>query len=71
VYGEPLHIPGEPLHIPGELLTPTAGPVEPSHLINQLREHIARLNPTPAARHTSPTTFISKHLQDATHVFLR
>jgi hypothetical protein len=28
---------GEPLTIPGELLTPTADPVEPAHLITQLR----------------------------------
>jgi cleavage and polyadenylation specificity factor subunit 1 len=32
---------GEPLRIPGELLTPTADPVEPAHLITQLRRHMA------------------------------
>jgi hypothetical protein len=62
---------GEPLRIPGELLTPTAGTVEPSHLINQLRQHVTRLSSIPAARHTSPAAFVHKHLQDFTHVFLR
>jgi cleavage and polyadenylation specificity factor subunit 1 len=28
---------GEPLRIPGELLTPTAEPVDPVHLITELR----------------------------------
>jgi cleavage and polyadenylation specificity factor subunit 1 len=41
----------EPLRIPGELLTPAADPVEPAHLITQLRRHMARLRPVPAARH--------------------
>jgi hypothetical protein len=62
---------GEPLRISGELLTPTAGTVEPSQLINQIRQHIARLSQIPAARHTSPATFVHKDLQDSTHVFLR
>jgi hypothetical protein len=44
---------GEPLRIPGELLTPTAEPVDPAHLITELRQHMARLRPVPAARHTS------------------
>jgi hypothetical protein len=30
---------GEPLRIPGELLTPTAEPVDPAHLITKLRQH--------------------------------
>jgi hypothetical protein len=44
---------GEPLRIPGELLTLTAEPVDPAHLITELRQHMARLRPLPAARHTS------------------
>jgi cleavage and polyadenylation specificity factor subunit 1 len=44
---------GEPLSIPGELLTPTADPVEPSHLITQLHRHMAHLRPVPAAHHAS------------------
>jgi cleavage and polyadenylation specificity factor subunit 1 len=62
---------GELLRIPGELLTPTADPVEPAHLIRQLRRHMARLRPVPAARHASPATFVHKGLQNCTHVFLR
>jgi cleavage and polyadenylation specificity factor subunit 1 len=49
---------GEPLRITSELLTPTADPVDPAHLITQLRQHMARLRPVPAARHASPATFV-------------
>jgi hypothetical protein len=45
---------GEPLRIPGELLTPTADPVDPALLITELRQHMARFRPVPAARHASP-----------------
>jgi cleavage and polyadenylation specificity factor subunit 1 len=34
---------GEPLRIPGDLLTPTAEPVDPAHLITELRQHMALL----------------------------
>jgi hypothetical protein len=59
---------GEPLRIPGELLTPTADPVEPAHLITQLRQHMARLRPVPAARHASPATFVHKDLRNCTRL---
>jgi cleavage and polyadenylation specificity factor subunit 1 len=59
------------LRIPDELLTLTADPVEPAHLITQLRCHMARLRPVPAARHASPATFVHKDLKNCTHVFLR
>jgi hypothetical protein len=62
---------GEPLRIPGELLTPTADPVEPAHLITQLRHHMASLRPVPAAHHASSATFVHKDLHNSTHVFLR
>jgi cleavage and polyadenylation specificity factor subunit 1 len=62
---------GEPLRIPGELLTPTTEPVDPAHLITQLRRHMARLKPTTAARHASPAMFVHKDLHNCTHVFLR
>jgi cleavage and polyadenylation specificity factor subunit 1 len=62
---------GEPLKIPVELLTPTAYPVEPAHLITQLRRHMARLRPVPAAHHPSSATFVHKDLHNCTHVFLR
>jgi hypothetical protein len=62
---------GEPLRIPGELLTPTADPVEPAHLITQLRRHVARLRPVPASHHTSSATFVHMDLHNCTHVFVR
>jgi cleavage and polyadenylation specificity factor subunit 1 len=62
---------GEPLRMPGELLTPAADPVDPAHLITQLRQYMARLRPVPAARHASTATFVHKDLRDCTHVFLR
>jgi cleavage and polyadenylation specificity factor subunit 1 len=62
---------GEPLRIPRELLTPTADPVEPAHLITQLRRHMARLRPVPASHHASSATFVHKDLHNCTHVFLR
>jgi hypothetical protein len=62
---------GEPLRIPGVLLTATTDPVEPAPLITQLRQHMVRLRPVPAARHVSPTTFVHKDLHNCTHVFLR
>jgi hypothetical protein len=49
---------GEPLRIPGELRTPTKHPVDPAHLITQLRQHMTRLRPVPATRHANPGTFI-------------
>jgi hypothetical protein len=61
---------GEPLRIPGELLTPTAEPVDSAHLITELRQHMARLRPIPAARHASPSTFVHSDLERCTHVFL-
>jgi hypothetical protein len=61
---------GEPLRIPGELLTPTVEPVDPAHLITELRQHMARLRPVPAARHNYPSTFVHSDLERCTHVFL-
>jgi cleavage and polyadenylation specificity factor subunit 1 len=55
---------GEPLRIPGELLTPTADPVEPAHLITRLRRHMARLRPVPASHHASSATFVHKDLHN-------
>jgi hypothetical protein len=53
---------GEILRIPGELLTPTADPVGLAHLITELRQHMTRLRPVPAARHASPSTFVHSDL---------
>jgi hypothetical protein len=62
---------GEPLKITGKILTPTAEPVDPAHLITELRQHMARLRPVPAARHDTPSTFVYSDLESCTHVFLR
>jgi hypothetical protein len=65
---------GEPLRIPGKLLAPAADPVDPvdpAHRITELRQHMARLRPVPAARHASPATFEHSDLESCTHVFLR
>jgi cleavage and polyadenylation specificity factor subunit 1 len=56
---------GEPLRIPDGVLTPTSDPVEPSHLISQ---NMARIRPVPAARHTSPATFMQNDLLKCTQV---
>jgi hypothetical protein len=45
--------------------------VDPAHLINELRQHMAHLRPVPAARHTSPSTFVHSDLESCTHVFVR
>jgi hypothetical protein len=55
----------------GELLTPTAEPVDPAHLITELRQHMARLKPVPPARDASPSTFVHSDLKKCTHIFLR
>jgi hypothetical protein len=39
-------------------------------LIDTLPPHMDRLRPVPAARHTSPATFVHKDLHNCTHVFL-
>jgi cleavage and polyadenylation specificity factor subunit 1 len=62
---------GEPVSILGELLTPTADPVKPAHLITQLRRHKARLKPVLASHHASSETFVHKDLHNCAHVFLR
>jgi hypothetical protein len=62
---------GEPLRISGEFLTLTSDPVDPAHLITQLRQHMARLRPVPASRHTQPGTFVHTDLRTCTRVFLR
>jgi hypothetical protein len=52
---------GETLRIPGEFLTQTAHPIEPAHLITQLRQHMSRARPVPATRHARPGTFVHKN----------
>jgi cleavage and polyadenylation specificity factor subunit 1 len=67
---EPVY--GEPLRIPGELLTPTAEPANPTHLITELRQHTACLiRPVLAERHAFAATFVHSDLQKCKHVFRR
>jgi cleavage and polyadenylation specificity factor subunit 1 len=54
----------------GELLTPSADPVDPAHLVTEFRQHMSHLRPVPAARHASPATFMHSDLEKCTHVFL-
>jgi cleavage and polyadenylation specificity factor subunit 1 len=62
---------GKPLRIPSKLLTLTADPVDPAHLITELCQHMAHLGPVLAARHASPATFMHGDLERCTHIFLR
>jgi hypothetical protein len=62
---------GETLRIPGEFLTQTTHPIEPAHLITQLRQNMTRLRPVPATRRARPGTFVHKDLRTCTNVFLR
>jgi hypothetical protein len=62
---------GEPLRIPGELLTPTADPVDPAHLITELRQHMAHFRTIPATRHASRAIFVHSDLEKCKHVILR
>jgi hypothetical protein len=62
---------GENLRVPGEFLVPATPKDEAPAFIQQLRFHMDRLRPTPAARHANPTTFVHKGLRNTIHVFLR
>lgn len=65
---------GEPLRLPGEMITPSTikdKPINPSSFVHRLRSYMAKLQPTPASRHSRPATFIFKDLDKCTHVFLR
>jgi hypothetical protein len=53
---------GEPLSIPGELLTPTTDPVDPAHLITELRQHMVQQHATPTQLHSCTATSRSARL---------
>ena len=61
----------EHLRIPGELLTLATETKDPVHPIKDLRQHMARVRPVPAARIAIPATFVHSALENCTHVFLR
>ena len=58
-----------PLRLPGEFFTPSPG--DCTDFTSQLRVHFGKLQPVPASRHATPSTFIFKDLATASHVFLR
>lgn len=66
VYGEPLRLPGEFL-----IASPPNTTDNVNDFVTVLRAKMANLRPIPASRHTRPTSFIFKDLQDASHVLLR
>jgi hypothetical protein len=65
------HVYGEPLRITGEVLTPTAEPVDPAHIITELRQHMVRIRHVAEKPHPSSATFVHTDLEKCTHVFLR
>lgn len=65
VYGEPLRLPGEFFQ------TSTLNKSDTSEFITRLQAFVARLKPSPAARHNKDKIFIYKDLASSSHVFLR
>jgi hypothetical protein len=60
-----------PLRLPGEFFVPfPAECTDITTFASRLRVHIAKLQPVPASRHATPSTFIFKDLATASHVFL-
>nr|XP_037273167.1 uncharacterized protein LOC119165077 [Rhipicephalus microplus] len=65
---------GELLRLPGELLSAPTSDVTSSDLadfVARLRRTMGALRPSPAARHTKPTSFVFKHLATCSHAFHR
>lgn len=63
---------GEPLRLPGEFFTPARDlSLNMPDFTNRLREHMARLSPTPASHHKSKTFYLPKDIFTAEYVFLR
>lgn len=65
VYGEPLRIPGEFLH------SNNPHSLQPSEYLQELRQHVSKIRPTPASRHATKSIFVHKDLKICTHIFLR
>ncbi|PNF22197.1 hypothetical protein B7P43_G04936 [Cryptotermes secundus] len=62
---------GEPLKIPSELLTPTADPMNPVHLITKFHQHdMAHLRPFLAACHAFLAAFMHSDLDNCAHTFI-
>lgn len=63
---------GEPLRLPGEFFQASApDSTDLSDFTNRLRRFVAKLQPSPASRHSKNNIFIHKDLLSSSHVFLR
>lgn len=63
---------GEPLRLPGEFFNPAGSETtDISAFIARLRSFAAKLQPSPAARHTRDKVFVHKDLATSSHIFLR
>lgn len=63
---------GEPLRIPGEFLEPSNKiQLTPSDFVSELRQHMSRLKPQKASRHSQKPVFVHKDLENCGHVFIR
>lgn len=61
---------GQNIRIPGEFLI--AGPNKSTvDFVNEIREWLEELRPTPASNHANEKTFIHPALSDCSHVFVR
>ncbi|KAJ1518939.1 hypothetical protein ONE63_011448 [Megalurothrips usitatus] len=62
---------GEPLRLPGDMFTDTTTTAaNPIGVLTRLRQHFAKVRPTPASRHAKPGVFVHRDLATCTHVFL-
>lgn len=66
VYGSTLTLPGEFFHATSQQQN-----LSMDEFSRQLRDHISKIHFTPPADKRQSKTFVDKHLQTATHVFLR
>jgi hypothetical protein len=62
---------GEAIRLPGEFFVPTDVPADVTSFVSRLREHIAKLSPTPAAWHSKKTFYLPADMYSADFVFLR
>lgn len=66
VYGETLRLPGEFFRSKTQNTK-----IPPVDFVDELKNHIQQVKPTPATRHGSKTSFVHKDLADSEYVFLR
>lgn len=62
---------GTTLKLPGEYFA-AEDPIDcPQIFVEELRERMRQIRPTPTAHHARHKVFIHKELEDCTHVFIR